>query len=175
MRGGEGPIETVMAVRFAPRQEQIHLDALEDTGAVVLHDLSVSGSSARAERVVVAPSGIWVVTSKDFTGQVQKRDVGTFFSIDWRLYVGRRDCTTVLGSVARTARALRSAICDDDCAVPILPVLCLPEAEWSWFSKPFQMNGVVVASPKAALKLVTQPGAFCPADLDRLAGELRAA
>ncbi|MBK5222203.1 MAG: NERD domain-containing protein [Acidimicrobiia bacterium] len=164
-----------MAVRFAPRQEQVHLDALEGTGAIVLHDQSVPGSAARAERVVVAPSGIWVITTKHFDGQVQKRDVGTFFSMDWRLYVGRRDVTRLLGAASRTARALRSAICDDDCAVPVLPVLCLPEAEWSWFAKPFQMCGVVVASPNAVLKLVAQPGAFGPDDLDRLADELRAA
>ena len=151
-----------MAVRFAARHEMDHhLGSLAASGAVVLDD-----------RVVVAPSGIWVIDAKALLGQVQKRDVGSLFSVDWRLYVGRRDCTSLLGAVSRRARVVRAALEDETCCVPVLPVLCLCDAEWSWFVKPFQMNGVVVSSPKATAKLVGQPGPWTSDDIHRIADAL---
>src|SRR5262245_51357718 len=50
------------------------LTTLEGQGYVVLDDLAIPGSKANIDHVVVGPTGVFVIDSKNFTGGVRIYD-----------------------------------------------------------------------------------------------------
>lgn len=64
--------------------------------AVLLNDRQVPKTKGNINHFVLASSGIWVVDAKNYASLVQQRDVGGFFKVDNRLYVGGRDRTKVI-------------------------------------------------------------------------------
>jgi hypothetical protein len=137
------------------------LNALTSRGASVLHDRRVPGTRANIDHIVVSPSRIWVVDAKRYTGEVNRRDVGTVFRRDVRLYVGRRDCTKLVTGMDKQVAAVRAALESD--RPPITPALCFVDAEWRLFARPFDVDGVLVTWPKA---LVTKIANDRPAIID---------
>lgn len=134
------------------------LDTLAAAGVVALHDRLIPGTRANIDHLTVTPTGVWVIDAKRYQGQVAKRDVGGWFSTDVHLYVGRRDCTKLATAMAKQVAAVRAALGDGWADVPIRPVLCFVDAEWGWFAKPFELNSVLVAWPKAVRELLAKPG-----------------
>lgn len=97
---------------------------------VVIHDRKVPNSKANIDHVVVAPAGIFIVDPKRYTGEVQKRDVGSLFRPDMRLYVGRRDCSKLVAGARWQAEQLRKTLGDRHQEVPIFMALCFVDSEW---------------------------------------------
>jgi hypothetical protein len=54
------------------RQTARLLDRLTRDGYVVFHDLAVPGSTANVDHVVIGPSGVFVIDSKQWTGSVHQ-------------------------------------------------------------------------------------------------------
>lgn len=133
----------------------------------VLHDRRVPGSRANIDHIVVAPSGIYVVDAKKYAGQIRRRDAGGLFSIDERLYVGRRDCTKLVTAMAFQHRAVRQALAMD--SIEITAVLCFVGAEWPLFARPFEIDGVLVTWPRALVDRINRPGSLAKSDLVRVA------
>jgi hypothetical protein len=135
-KGSEG--ERRLAARLA-----------KDAGdrAVVLHDRKVPGTRGNVDHLAVAPSGVWVIDTKRYTGRVEHRDVGGWFRTDLRLYVGGRDRTKLVAGLGWQLDAVRSVL--GDMEVPVLAALCFVDADWGLFSKPFRHDGVWVGYPKA--------------------------
>lgn len=125
------------------------LDGLAEAGVVALHDRLIPGSKANIDHLAVAPSGVWVIDAKRYTGQVAKRDVGGWLKTDVRLYVGRRDCTKLVQAMARQVTAVRDALGAEWPDVPVNAALCFVDGDWGWFAEPFSLDGVFVAWPKA--------------------------
>jgi hypothetical protein len=148
------------------------LDTLAEAGVVALHDRLIPGTRANIDHLAVAPSGVWVIDAKRYSGQVSKRDVGGWFSTDLRLYVGRRDCTKLVAAMGKQVAAVRAALGGDWADVPVRPVLCFIDAEWGWFARPFELDGVVVAWPKATRQLLVRPGPYTPDGIDLIAAHL---
>ena len=65
------------------------LDGLE--GISTIHDRRVPGSKANIDHLAVGPAGVYVIDAKKYAGGVEKRNVGGWFRVDERLYVGGRD------------------------------------------------------------------------------------
>jgi nuclease-like protein len=128
----------------------------------VLHDRRIPRSRANIDHLVVTPVGVYVSDAKRYTGKVEKRDKGGLFRTDLRLYVGTRDCSRLLG-MDHQLEAVRAAVGNGP---PIHPVLCLIEAEWGLFTKPFTINGVLVCWPKALYKLLRSAG---PGSIEQVA------
>jgi hypothetical protein len=149
------------------------LDALDDDRLVyVLHDRRMPGTRANVDHIVVSGSGVYVVDAKRYAGKVQRLDRGGLLSIDYRLYVGRRDCTKLVAGMSRQVDAVRDALgraVVEEFAVPIVPVLCFLDAEWSMFARAFQLSGVWVEWPKSLAKRIQQPGALEPEHIRLLA------
>jgi hypothetical protein len=61
------------------------LDRLTRDGYVVFHDLAVPGSSANVDHLVVGPSGVFVIDSKQWTGSVQQGADGLVWHNHYRL------------------------------------------------------------------------------------------
>jgi Nuclease-related domain len=128
------------------------LDRLQSQGCVVLHDRGVPDSRAIIDRIVVAPSAVWVIDRKRYHGRVAQRDVGRWFRIDERLYVGERDCSRLVDRMAKQVSAVRRAL--NPIAPRIRPALCFTRAEWSGFANPLDVGGVIVTWPDALLRAI---------------------
>ncbi len=150
------------------------LDGLASSGVVVLHDRLRPGTTANIDHLAVTPSGVWVIDAKQYKGQVAKKDVGGWLSIDIRLYVGRRDCTAIVAAMSKQVAAVRTALGPDAADVPVRPMICFVDAEWSLFARPFELGGVLVTWPQAARELLVRPGPRSPVEIDLLAARLEA-
>ncbi|MEA2842493.1 MAG: hypothetical protein QOJ69_164 [Actinomycetota bacterium] len=148
------------------------LDGLAEAGVLSLHDRLRPGTRANIDHLAVAPSGVWVIDAKRYDGQVAKKDVGGWFATDIRLYVGRRDCTTLVTGMSKQVAAVRAALGSDWTEVPVRPVLCFVGAEWAWLASPFDLRGVLVTWPMAARELLVRPGPYGPECVKLIAAEL---
>lgn len=113
--------------------------------AILLNDRTVPRTRGNIDHLVIAPTGIWVVDAKNYSGLVQQRDVGGFFKVDMRLYVGGRDRSKVINGLEWQVKAVANALNGFD--VPISSAVCFTDAEWGWFAKPFTLRGVFVSGP----------------------------
>jgi hypothetical protein len=138
--------------------------------AVLLHDRKVPGTRGNIDHVVVASSGVWVVDAKNYSGLVQQRDVGGFFKVDLRLYVGGRDRSKVLDGLDWQVKAVITALGGE--SVPVSSAVCFTDAEWGWFAKPFTMRGVFVSGPNALARKIAEPGPLTIDLIQNVAGHL---
>ncbi|MDQ3640349.1 MAG: NERD domain-containing protein [Actinomycetota bacterium] len=147
------------------------LDGLADEG-VISHDRLRPGTTANIDHLGVAASGVWVIDAKRYKGVVAKRDVGGWLSTDVRLFVGRRDCMKLVAAMSKQVAAVRKVLGADWADVPVRPMLCFVDAEWRWFAKPFELDGVIVTWPNAARALLVGAGPLAPEMVERIATRL---
>jgi len=148
------------------------LDGLAPAGVTSLHDRLRDTTKANIDHLAVTPSGVWVIDAKRYKGEVRKRDVGGWFSTDLRLYVGRRNCTKLLDAMDQQVAAVRKALGTEWAEIPVRPMICFVDAEWPLFSKPFELDGVLVTWPKAMRELLVHPGPYDPSTVARIAARL---
>lgn len=86
------------------------LDALADGGKIsVLHDRRLPDSATNIDHLVVAPTGVWVIDAKRYSGRVEVVNRGGLFGSDLRLKVNRRDRTDhLVGGVHKQVRHVAS-------------------------------------------------------------------
>ena len=136
--------------------------------AVLLHDRKVPKTRGNIDHLAIAPSGVWIIDAKKYSGKVERRDVGGFFKTDLRLFVGGRDRTKSVDGLQWQVDAVRAVLDDDD--VPVHPALSFVGAEWPLlFAKPFQLKGVWISWPGKLAELVLGEGPLSIEEVDRLA------
>jgi hypothetical protein len=147
-----------------------HLQTRLNNRAVVLDDRRVPGVSTNIDHIVVAPSGVWVIDAKDDGGRVQRKDVGGWFKVDERLYVGGEDRHHLIDDLDRRVIAVEEMLASAGLGtVPVHAALCFLNSSWGWFAKPFALAGVWVAWPDKLADLVLEWTAIPNADFERLA------
>jgi hypothetical protein len=169
--------QSTVAWAQGSRGEQLlggYLEKLHDERTViVLHDRRIPGTRANIDHVAITRSGaVWAIDAKNYTGKVQRLDKGGWFSSDVRLYVGRRDCTKLMGGMARQLDAIRSALGQplmQEFGVQARAALCFVNAEWSLFAKPFALDAVWIGWPEALRARLEAPGELAPEHLLTLA------
>jgi hypothetical protein len=67
------------------RQTARRLDRLTRNGFVVFHDLAVPGSPANVDHMVIGPTGVFVIDSKQWTGSVHQSSDGLAWHNHYRL------------------------------------------------------------------------------------------
>ena len=140
---------------------------------VVLHDRNHPGTNGNIDHLVIAPSGVWIVDAKNYTGKVERRDKGGWFKSDDRLYVGGRDRTKLVAGLTWQVGHVQAVLEPVGfAAAPIHPVLCFIDADWAWFAKPIELDGVLIIWPGALCERILQPGDLEPGVIDILAREL---
>ena len=135
------------------------------------------GLDRAIDHVVIAESGVWVVTVKHSRGLVERRAGGTMTQTRDRLLVGGHE----------RMRAVRSALAKGDAVasvvgrmgggwerVPVRPVLCFVEAEWRPFAQPLEVEGVVVVWPKQLGSMILGEPVIAPRSVDALSAHLDA-
>lgn len=146
-------------------------------GVVGLHDRRVPGTKGNLDHLAIGPAGAYVVDAKRYTGKVERRDVGSFFRPDERLYVGNRDRTKVVRQMAWQIEAVRAALDSSGHAdIPLQGVLCFVDSEWPLlFARPIRLHGVTILWPKALQDLVRSGDALDATGVDDVARALAAA
>ncbi len=141
------------------------LDAVP--GIIALHDRRMPGSKASIDHIVASANGVHVIDAKRYRGRVGSRDVRSLFRPDVRLIVGGCDRTKLVASVLDQAGRVAAVV--RDTGVPVYAGLCLVDAEWALFARPFFLGGAWIGSPEALAKRVSAMGS-----LDRSAVEATA-
>jgi hypothetical protein len=136
------------------------LDALVDDGVLALHDRRRPGTKANIDHIAVAPTGIYVVDTKNYRGRIERRELGGLFRADQRLYVAGRDRTALTEGVLAQTAAVRTALGQDHPEVPIWSMLCFVSPDIGLFTRPFVVAGVSVTWPRAMQKQIGAPGPF---------------
>lgn len=140
---------------------------------IVLHDRRIPGTRANIDHIAVTRSGgVWAIDAKNYTGKVRRVDKGGWFSSDERLYVGDRDCTKLVAGMAKQRDAIESALGEpirQELNVDVKTALCFVDAEWLFFAKPFELEGVWIGWAKALDERLRTPGELAPEHLQMLA------
>ena len=155
------------------------LDTLDDDRSrFVLHDRRIPGSRANIDHIVVSSGEVFVIDAKHYRGTVRRVDKGGWFSVDDRLYVGRRDCTKLIAGMAKQLTAVREALGEatmQEFELRLTPVVCFVDAEWSLFARPFQLGGVWVEWPRSLGQRIQKSGHLEPEHVRTLAKRVAAA
>ena len=89
------------------------LDRLGREGYVSFHDLAMPGSPANLDHLVVGPSGVFVIDSKQWTGSVHQSNDGLMWHNHYRL-------DRTLASIRWQAETLGRLL-----GVPVAPLICV--------------------------------------------------
>ncbi|MHB1474284.1 MAG: nuclease-related domain-containing protein [Dermatophilaceae bacterium] len=139
------------------------LDRLADAGLYFLHDRRIPPTRANIDHIVIAPSGVYVIDAKNYTGRAQLSVTGGVFSprVE-KLKVGRRDCTKLVDGVHKQVDRVSELLARDGIGqdVPVRGMLCFVEGDWPLLGGSFTVGGLEVLWPKRARKIITAPGAL---------------
>ena len=142
------------------------LARLERDGFVAFHDLAVPGSPANVDHLVIGPTGVFVIDSKFYRGNIS---VGP----DGRLWYGARCLDRVLGTLWWEAQQVAEALAGRP-EVRVHPVLCMHEARLPWLEE-LTVDGIPVLAGSAlelALRVPRQP--LTPVEVAWLCAQVRA-
>jgi hypothetical protein len=141
----------------------------------VLHGRSVPNTRGDVDHVIVAPSGVWLVDTKNYWGLVEKRDAGNWRTVDHRLFVNGRDQTNLVDDLAWQATGVRALLDPLGLGdVPVHPVLLFIGSAGRWFAKPIDIDGVRAMWTTKLLEFVAAPGSLDDTTCRTVATELSA-
>jgi hypothetical protein len=140
------------------------------TSGVLLSDRRVPRTKGNVDHIAIAPSGVWVIDAKHYTGRVEHRDKGGWFRTDWRLYVNGRDRTKLVDALDWQIAAVEKVLSGKE--VPVHAALCFVGANWGLFSKPFQQAGVWVTWVAKLAEMILEPGPLGENEVQAIAARL---
>ena len=113
-------------------------------------------SPANIDHILVSPAGVFVVDAKNYRGTIAIRNRGWFFRPDYRLYVGRRDCSDLATGLEWQVAVVTAALTDAgiDPLPLVTPVLCFIDGEWPLFGAPDEYAGVRLEGTGSIRKLM---------------------
>ncbi len=135
---------------------------LADAGVRTVHDRRVPGSDANIDHIAIAPTGVYVIDAKNYTGRPRVDSYAGGDATARRLFIGRDDHTHLVHAVRRQVRIVEGAL--DDPSVPVRGILCFVGAEWEVING-YLVHGVGVTSPDGVAALLAASG---PLDAGRV-------
>jgi hypothetical protein len=139
------------------------LAALERQGWAVLHDLAVPGSRANIDHLVIGPSGVFVIDSKQYRGRLQLDQSG-------RLWHGRYPLAPALRAVTFEADQAALVLTDPD--VVVVPILAIHGTQVPWGK--VVADGVPVVAARRLPRMLRQlPAVLGPERVAGLADQAR--
>ena len=175
--GGLAAVAAGWGLRFQPSPDAIAwrrgaageqrtarlLSPLERQGWVILHDLTVPGSRANLDHLVIGPGGVFVVDSKQYRGRLQLDPSG-------RLWHGRYPLAPSLQAVSWEADQAAQVLPDP--GVVVLPVVAVHGAQVPWGK--VVVEGVpVVAARRLPSMLRALPPLLGPERITAVADQAR--
>ena len=122
--------------------------------------------------MVVAPSGVYVVDTRMWTGRVELRHGSNLLRRNDRLVVAGRDRTRLADRARRRSRCgVRRAL--GGLVVPVHAVLCFVDGDWPLWAKPIELRGATVMWPKELERRAKQLGKLDGAAIRDIAARLQ--
>jgi hypothetical protein len=130
------------------------LDALSSGGDVsVLHDRRIPGSRANIDHVVVAPTGVFTVDAKRYSGRLEVRARGR------EIWIKGRNRSKLLEQGHRQAQVVSAVLARAGLGhLPVTPVLCFADTQMPGLFAPREVGGVVLATPRKLRRRLLSPG-----------------
>jgi hypothetical protein len=148
----------------------------KEVGDVVipLHDRLIPGTRGNIDHIFVAPTGIWVIDAKSYTGKIVQRPTGPFWRPDNKVFVGGRDRTKLANGVEKQVDAVLAAVKGDPEIKGTLVYggLCFVDSEWGLTDFPFQVGNVWVLYPGALRKRLNKKGPLERGRMEHIARRL---
>jgi hypothetical protein len=143
------------------RKTAAFVEPLLDAGYVVLYNRMIPGMKGDIDSLVIGPTGIFPIETKNWGGKVEiKND---------RLFVGDHDRTWVIDQVYREALAVQVALGEELTShrVTVTPILCAIKGVTS---KAGIVGGVHIVDGKRLARLISDRAAiFDDEDVQRIA------
>ena len=161
----------------AAGEEKLAAELATVSGLRTLHDRRAPGTRGNIDHIVIAPAGVFVVDAKNHRGMVEIRNRGWFLRPDYRLTVGRRDCSAIADNMGWQVEAVLAALraASVDPLPRVTPVLCFLEAEWPLFGAPDEFHGVRLEGPRSIKRLLTSSTILDDIAADRMTSVLSSA
>jgi len=145
--------------------------------ASVLTDRKIPGGLAQLDLLVVASSGVWIVSSRRAHGLIEYKNAGGPLRNDRRLVVGGTDETAAVEQLAGDLVPVTSIIANP--TIPVSGALVLVDGDWGGKSalrmlakRPYRHLGVYVTWPAALIKIIEQSGPLSPDGIQSITGIL---
>lgn len=110
---------------------------------VVLHDRRKPKSRANIDHVVIGPTGVWVVETKNYAGSLSVHND--------ELWIAGRRKTAFIDQVKGQAAATSTVLG----GVPVRPIICVHRADFPLLSRP-ELRGVRIVGPNGLLDAITR-------------------
>ncbi|MGO9499201.1 MAG: nuclease-related domain-containing protein [Solirubrobacteraceae bacterium] len=136
---------------------------------ITLHNRRMPGSFGDIDHVAVAPTGVWVIDTKDWQGRVgiNRPLFGTR-----RLLIRGRECTRLIDGLERQIAAVRAALDrGGDHQIPLQGALCFTKADLP-FLRTQTFRGHLLLYRKALAKRLNADGPLSPATIEHVARKL---
>ena len=161
--------ETVWA-RGAGGEEQVatSLARYLQPGVIVLHDRRIPGSRANIDHIAVAPSGVWVIDTKRYTGKVA---VSKPLFGKAKLTIANRDRTALVDGLANQVAVVEAVVSRTEPTVPVHGALCFVDADLP-LTRSLSFNGYPLLYPRRLAKRVNAPGPVASDRVDAIAAAL---
>ncbi len=130
-------------------------------GVRTLHDRAMPGGSANIDHLAIAPTGVYVIDAKHYTGEPRVDAIGGIR----RLFVGRDDRMDLVAGARRQAMEVEAVLAGS--GLPAHPVLCFVGSHWE-LTNGFVVDGVGVTSPDRLAALLRTPGPLDAAQADSI-------
>lgn len=142
-----------------------------------LHNRRLSTNNRRGDidHIAIAPSGVWVIDSKNYKGKkVEVRSEGRGEKRTQTLFVGGRNCTKFVTGAAKQIDAVTAALVASGFrTVPTNGILCFVDAQLPMF-KELAVGGISVRGRNGTVKLLKHPGPLNDVDRSQICQALDA-
>jgi hypothetical protein len=137
-------------------------------GAIVLHDRAIPGSRANIDHIAVAPSGVWVVDTKRYSGKVA---ISRPLLGKPKLTVAGRDRSKLATGLAHQVDLVRAVLADERLSVPLHGALCFVDADLPLLGT-LKFAGFPLLYPKALARRLNDDGPMGAETVDLVATRL---
>ena len=132
------------------------LAPLSAEGFVILHDRRIPNGRENIDHIVIGPTGVFVIETKNYAGDLRVRD-GV-------LFVDRRRRAGVIDQVRRQANAVSAVLLN----VPVGDIVVVHHADFPLLG-PQRIDGVPIVMPRGLARLLRDsPIVLDPVEVDRL-------
>jgi hypothetical protein len=120
------------------RRTARRLRRLQRRGYVVFHDLAMPGSRANIDHLLIGPTGVFVIDSKQYSGRIEQTP-------DGRVWHNHYPLDEQLATVRAEAGAVEAIL-----GAPVIPLVCVHGASVQWGGLVAQSVGIVPAGQLGA-------------------------
>jgi hypothetical protein len=150
------------------------------SGEIILSDRSIPGGRGNVDHVVIAPSGIWVIDAKLWSGTINLTRSGRGLNESRHLLVKEEDRTSVVEKIYDCVIPIAQLV--DDRTIRVHPAVVFVDGQWSnrlflrvVLNRPEVLNGVWIMWPKALLSKIKEPGPLSSEQVSAIGHHLDAA